>query len=120
MAVISCNSMRYADGQAVGIPSAITFTVAYAVQAKFATKLAAFQTVPTVADLQSMLISSADEAAEGSGRRSEVRCRVCRGRRGGDRDLAGGPLKGFLSLCADGYEGDPLTSATPRHTHPST
>lgn len=67
VAMISCNSMSYADGQSVGIPSAITFTVAYAAQAKFAAKLAARQTVPTVGELQSLLTESAAEAANESG-----------------------------------------------------
>lgn len=69
VAMISCNSMTYANGQAVGVPSAITFTVAYATQAKFAAKLASRESVPTASELQSMLIESLDEAATESGAR---------------------------------------------------
>lgn len=66
VAMISCNSLTYANGQAVGVPSAITFTVAYATQAKFAAKLASRESVPTVAELQAMLIESLTEAANES------------------------------------------------------
>lgn len=69
VAMISCNSMTYANGQAVGVPSAITFTVAYATQAKFAAKLASRESVPAASELQSMLLESLNEAATESGAR---------------------------------------------------
>ncbi len=67
VALISCNSMTYANGQAVGVPSAITFTVAYATEAKFAARLTSRTSVPTVPELQSMLVESLEEAAAESG-----------------------------------------------------
>ncbi len=65
--MISCNSMTYANGQAVGIPSAITFTVAYSTQTKLAGKIAERTSVPTGSELQQLLIDSLNEASAESG-----------------------------------------------------
>ncbi len=62
IAMISCNSMTYANGQAFGVPSAITFTVAYATEANFAAKLALHESVPAVPELQAMLVEALNEA----------------------------------------------------------
>lgn len=63
VAMVSCDSIEYANGQAIGLPSAVTYTIAYATENKFANRIAQLPWLPSKDVLQQMLIQSLDEAA---------------------------------------------------------
>lgn len=65
IAIISCESAKYASGQAVGLPSVLTLTVAADIERTFVQRVSDLNAAPSVAQLKRLLEDSADEMTDG-------------------------------------------------------
>ena len=63
IALLSCDSDRFANGQSVGVIGDVSFPLAWDTERRFAEKLALKEVVPSNSDLQALLTASLDEAA---------------------------------------------------------
>jgi hypothetical protein len=62
LALVSCNSATYANGQSVGLPTAVTLELAFDVEQRFAAKVQGLALAPTPADAQLLLVGALNEA----------------------------------------------------------
>ncbi len=61
VAILSCESSKFANGKSIGLPTEITFSVAYATGERFSSKIQQLPTLPNHVVLQQMLVDSLNE-----------------------------------------------------------
>ena len=63
IAMISCNSIQYANGSSAGLPGYVGLDVAFTVQSRLTAKVQSLSYSPDVAEVQGMLVATLNEVA---------------------------------------------------------